>query len=106
MKTIDITKPVKTRGGLPVTIISDKGRGDCPLVGYVGDSKSLVTWARDGTYLPGCGSNMNLVQESEVWANVYADGTIVAYHSKEYAKMLEVPIARVRMPYITGQFDE
>jgi hypothetical protein len=47
---IDITKPVRTISGEPVTIISDKGRGHYPLLGYVGDSEYLKSWQMDGAW--------------------------------------------------------
>jgi hypothetical protein len=57
---IDITKPVRTRDGTPVEIISDKGREPYTLVGYIGNGRELDEWAADGAYLPGTKSNNDL----------------------------------------------
>jgi hypothetical protein len=57
---IDITKPVRTRNGTPVEIISDKGREPYTLVGYIGNGRELDEWAADGAYLPGTKSNNDL----------------------------------------------
>jgi hypothetical protein len=57
---IDITKPVRTREGTPVEIISDKGREPYPLVGYIGNGRELDEWAADGAYLTGTKSNNDL----------------------------------------------
>jgi hypothetical protein len=57
---IDITKPVRTRDGTPVEIISDKGRDPYTLVGYIGNGRELDEWAADGAYLPGTKSNNDL----------------------------------------------
>lgn len=50
-KPFDINKPFQTREGKRVEIISDKGRGDYPLVGYIGDHiRHLDTWTLDGIF--------------------------------------------------------
>lgn len=38
---LDLSKPIITRGGLPVEIISNKGRGKFPLIYYIGGSNDL-----------------------------------------------------------------
>jgi hypothetical protein len=65
---IDITKPVRTREGTPVEIISDKGREPYTLVGYIGNGRELDEWAADGAYLPGTKRNNDLENyEPEPW---------------------------------------
>lgn len=74
---IDFSKPVQTRDGRPVEIITTKGRGTYPVLGYAGDSAILFTWTTDGKLLA---ANMeevavNLVNVPEPvvgWVNVYA----------------------------------
>ena len=34
----DFTKPVQTRSGLPVTIITTEGRCNGEIIGYIGDA--------------------------------------------------------------------
>lgn len=53
---IDWNKPIQTRDGRPVEILSVKGRGERPVVGYmyVLDDE-IETWEADGTY---CGDEM------------------------------------------------
>jgi hypothetical protein len=41
---------LKTRGGQDVTIISAEGRGDYPILGYIGESNFLSSWKADGMY--------------------------------------------------------
>lgn len=109
---IDINKPVKTRDGRSVTLISDKGRkvgvsgATYPLVGYVGDSKGLTTWTADGAWNAAEGpTDHDLIQECEVWVNVYKD-RVGVFHSKAEAEGgTSTVIARVRVPYTPGQFD-
>jgi hypothetical protein len=57
---IDITKPVRTKCGDHVEIISDKGREPYTLVGYIGNGRELDEWAADGAYLAGTKSNNDL----------------------------------------------
>ena len=46
---IDYTKPVQTVSGEPVEIITTKGRGKYPIVGYIASSWDLRTWTKYGT---------------------------------------------------------
>jgi len=45
---------LKTRVGQDVTILSAEGRGEYPILGYIGESNFLLSWKADGSY---CGSN-------------------------------------------------
>jgi hypothetical protein len=59
---IDITKPVMTRDGTPVEIISDKLRDAFSLLGYIGTSRELDKWTPDGSYYgPNSTSSLDLV---------------------------------------------
>jgi hypothetical protein len=77
---IDYTKPVQTRNGLEVEIITTKGRGDQPVIGYIGKSDVTETWGVDGMYFEhGCGESIsdlvNVPEPPKVICvlNVYAD---------------------------------
>jgi len=88
---IDITKPVMTRDGTPVEIISDKGREPYTLVGYIGNGRELDEWAADGAYLPGTKSNNDLENykpepQPEEWAAekaAFAAGKVIQYRGSE-----------------------
>lgn len=113
---IDITKPVKTRDGREVEIISDKGRGGKPLHGYIVNSEIIMCWSIEGKYYLGVTSDNDLIQEPEkktLWVNVYrgGDGLVrgfVAHRTKEDADGQAVSdrIACVKVTYIDGQFDK
>ncbi len=48
---IDLTKPLQTRSGDPVEVITVEGRGPYPIVGYISDSAvDLACWRSDGSY--------------------------------------------------------
>ena len=50
---LDLTKPLQTVSGRPVTLITTKGREPWPLVGYiVGMKRVTVTWKQDGAFQP------------------------------------------------------
>lgn len=49
MPFIDINKKYKTKSGKEVELITTKGRGDLPVVGYVGNSSKVVRWDSKGT---------------------------------------------------------
>lgn len=74
MTDIDITKPVRTKDGQTVEIVTDKGRGTYPFLGYVGDETLLKSWARDGKcYIGGSSLNdiENVPERREWFYNVY-----------------------------------
>ena len=61
---LDLTKPVQTRDGRPVTLLTTCGRGDYPIVGYIGDDMNISVWMDDGrvcTYMYGLNSPRDLV---------------------------------------------
>lgn len=113
---IDITKPVRTRDGNPVTLISDKGRKsmvrDGPvynLLGFIGEGTRLYSWTAEGRFAITASSGFDLAQELEVWLNVYPTSSAAAFTGPDaYHRACQThcnPIARVRVPYTPGQFD-
>ena len=78
-KPIDWTKPVRTKlTKWPVTLVTVKGRGDYPVVGYVGDNIDLSQWNLQGNK-PGRGEDPDGLENApqriqrEYWVNVYED---------------------------------
>lgn len=103
---IDITKPVRTRDGRPVTLLTDKGRNGRTLLGYVDDEIILYSWTDDGVFRQGMVSTVDLAQDNEVWVNIYSTEFMGVFPTKEDAlRSVKEPIARVRVPYTPGQFD-
>jgi hypothetical protein len=47
---VDFSKPVKTRRGEPVEIVTANGRAPAPVIGYVGDDTIPTRWTRGGWY--------------------------------------------------------
>jgi len=101
--------PVRTRDGRPVQIITTRGRdAGCPIIGYVGDASNLTYWGADGKWRPGIAqNNLDLIQDREVWVNIYDQDFLAVFPTKEAAqRSTKTPIARVRVPYTPGQFDD
>lgn len=49
---IDWTKPIQTKDGKPVEIITISGRLFLyPVIGYIGTETSTSTWTKDGKYM-------------------------------------------------------
>lgn len=48
---LDLTKKLQTRDGQPIEIKFTDGRGEYPILGYVGDSKTPDSWTIDGKYM-------------------------------------------------------
>lgn len=74
---IDWTKPVQTRDGTPVNILSREGRGTFPVIGYIGDATDVDTWTAEGKYRTNKSGPEDLMnvpetpKQTEVWCNVY-----------------------------------
>jgi hypothetical protein len=71
---IDLTKKYRTRNGKDVELISDKGRGDFPILGYFEGREALATWTQDGRYtLTGntCSDLIEVKEMKKVWVVLF-----------------------------------
>ena len=106
----------QTRDGLRVTLISIKGRGRCPLLGYIRDSSFLYGWRVDGICgLPNEESLSDLInipepkRSGEVWVNIYNNSGPTGHYNRGCADHTggEDPrskrIACVRVPWTEGE---
>ena len=108
---IDFTKPVQTRDGRPVEIITTKGRGTYPVLGYAGDSAILFTWTEGGklltAHVEAAATDLINVPEPVVgWLNVYPNdnGAAVQHTTYDTAQDRASPgrIALLKFTYIKG----
>ena len=68
--TIDWNKPVQTKSGAPVTILSRAGRGPYPIIGYIAENPYLSSWPAEKHGL------VNVPEKPrEIWVNRYNDGS-------------------------------
>ena len=91
---IDWTKPVRTKSKkTPVRIVCTDGPGDYPVVGFIGDSDTAEQWTIDGKYVAADVDDADLENTSpepkririERWANIYDDGELYWWASKDMA---------------------
>jgi len=105
---IDITKKYKTRDGQDFTPLSDKGRGNYPIIGFIGSAKVIQRWSKDGRFVGWPQEHhFDLVEVKEkkvAYLNVYPDSHRSRNIADAYAA--ENRIACVRIEYEEGQFDE
>ena len=107
-KMTDFTKPVQTRSGLPVKILTVAGRDKQCVIGHIGDSKSYYFWTKDGlSRLTGTESENDLINAPEKRvAYIYfyrsSNQSIFALSHECSAEL----IAKRRVEYTEGQFDE
>ncbi len=89
---LDLTKPVQTKSGKPVTILNTQARGLQPIIGQTSDDESVEKWHLDGTYYrekgtPSCLDLINTPEKRtvEFWVNVYPDYVGQAHSLKSSA---------------------
>lgn len=64
---LNFTKPVRTSGGYPVTILATNARGNFPVIGYIDQLKKISRWTINGElHGPKNPSKFDLVQQEEV----------------------------------------
>lgn len=112
---IDFTKPLRTRDGRKVRILCTDRRGDMSVVGLAtrdGGGEIIMTWCSDGSYTDHiCKHDCDLVNVNEgtFWVNVYDRGGPSHAHTtcEEADKWAaQGRLARIRVPWREGQFDE
>ena len=73
---IDLTKKYRTRSGKSVELISNNGRGDYPILGFIGEDTLIRSWTMEGVIVEGTADSRDLVEvkeEKKLWVNVYID---------------------------------
>ena len=109
---LDLTKPVQTRDGRPVRILCTDGPEPYPIVGYIDGNTQPSSWQKSGKYnqvrFATPTDLVNVPTQGVVWVNVYRDGGSTSWNTriKADAATSDDRIARVRVEYTDGQFDE
>lgn len=104
----DPSKPLRTRSGVPVTLLTQGGRTPYPLVGYVGNATEPTVWTASGRYAVERAHPTDLVNGPvEVWLNIYSGGVTQVYATKPLADRggagCDTRIACIRIEYTEGQ---
>lgn len=116
---IDWDKPLQTRDGDPVTIITREGRGEFSVIGYIGDGDETVIWLSDGRFYDDHESNdrdiINVPEkpmQKEVWFNVFKEeGTLRTGHrfytrqEADDSPVSEDRVGCIKVVLTEGQFD-
>lgn len=112
---IDIKKKWGTRSGLDVRLVSDQGHHDWPIVGYVDNCKEPVCWDSEGLYIgtsePDDYDLVEVKEKKVMYVNVYSSDNVCIYFSRDSADISDswlagTRLARIRVEYEEGQFDE
>ena len=77
---LDLTKPVRTRYGASVKILSTEGREPYPVVGYIADMDIVSQWTVDGLF------------------SVGEEGLSVVGNRKDYRDLVNVPSRLLVVP--------
>ena len=110
-KMTDFTKPVQTRSGLPVTIITTEGRGSHKVIGYMDDEEDLSYWLADGKFFKGAQEDecdlINVPEKRVMLVHFIQtpDGNVFPATVKDESFSYK-HIATKRVEYTEGQFDD
>lgn len=112
MSKIDWSKPLQTRDGREVTIVTRCGRGAFPVLYYIGDNNNLEQATKDGYYcVDGIEDSRDIVNKSMEmvkYLNVYENGDIITHNTRSNADHAVGPssrIACIKVVIRPGQFD-
>lgn len=119
LSVVDLTKPVQTRDGHTVQLLTTEGRGKFPVIGYIGDSVRIIAWDKGGRMSTASVEEhpLDLVQTPPPvkvgYLNIYEPSSYL-FTSREDADRLarnaaergKIRVACIRYEYRPGQFDE
>ena len=106
---LDLTKPLQTRDGRSVALITVVGREPYPLVGYIGTASMVTTWKRDGrTLFPW---QEDLLDSDLVNVPAKIVRYLNRYRHGKFFEITEQPLSRpelterIRIEFAEGQID-
>ena len=110
-KAIDFTKPLRTKSGQAVTLLSTEARGDYAVLGYMGDNSSISSWTKSGRFdLDGPSSFdlENIPEKRVAYVNCYESGGVYTYESRARADVSarHDRIACIKVEFVAGQYDD
>lgn len=73
-----------------VTLLSVNARGECPIVGYVGNSNVLKHWNEEGLYRNSIGcfnpsSEFRIIEKPKAWENLMIDQPVMVKFTNDYS---------------------
>jgi hypothetical protein len=109
--TIDFDKPLQTKSGEPVEIITTNGRVAYPVKGYVGNSENILAWNKEGEAAGFRGDHacnlMNVPEKRYAYLNVHPIHTD-SFPTKEMADNWASSdrLSCLKIELIEGQYDD
>lgn len=110
---LDLTKPLQTRDGRPVVLITSEGRGKYPVMGYVGDDTGPTSWTSEGNYqahtAPRDEDLVNVEDKPDVFfgsiyrcgsVNTWNDDTVAYFPSEEGRATVKVTFPKDGNPTV------
>lgn len=110
-KAIDFTKPLRTKTGHIVTLLSTEARGDYAVLGYIEDNSVISSWTKSGrfdVYEHSLYDLENIPEPRVAYVNCYDFGGGYAYESRARADATARPdrIACIKVEFVAGQYDD
>lgn len=105
---LDITKPLVTTLGDPVTILSDKARvvtsgHSYPLIGYIEDSHVPCYWDAEGNAASPGYHNIQYKAE-QLYINLYRNGNVGVFKDRKLAQDAQAnALTSLSISYIPGE---
>lgn len=109
MKPLDLSKPVQTRDGQPVTIFTtERPNSPYPVVGMTNEGTILTYTAQGKSYSDSrehALDLMNVPERRTIWLNIYENRPPREYSSRDQANFFADPgrIACVEVTYTEGE---
>ena len=122
--SINLNKPLRTRYGKSVTILSTEARGKYPIIGYIEDDQDLNYWSKDGfSDKHGPMDLENVGQTIERYLTIFKDHTTGQYYaapflheelikSSKYARDMseyqinKTCVAQLKLAFVEGHFED
>ncbi len=112
--TFDPAKPVQTRDGRPARIVCTDTKSGNPILALVtlkdGQEVPMQFSTNGQTYKreEGAFDLINIPETRTLYVHAYHDNAVGVFQTREHADYRAVPgrIARVKVTYTEGQFDE
>lgn len=89
---LDLSKPVQTRDGRSVELLTTNGQGIVPIVGYISNYEHISVWYANGLYWNGNNESINdlvnIPERKTAWVNLYLtpDGDVWATSPRHKTK--------------------
>jgi hypothetical protein len=109
MRTLDTTKPMQHTDGTKFNLLSDKGPGKYPIVGYYEGFEGIDVATKEGLCDEGILQLVNSPEKDVLYVNIYPKPACSCLHTSREAadrEALSTRIACIRVEFVEGQYDK